>query len=294
MFLYLSAILLFLSGGLITLVSIFFSIHGFLSFVPDPNLYYGILGLGIGFEIAKVTVSTFLFHAWNDKGFPWFIKSYMLVAVVSLIAFSSIFTFVHLNSSISGVSADTTLNDTKVTQLQERNKTIQAEIDSLNQQVAAIPSNMNSARMRLMDKITPRKDKLSKELEDNSRTISEVQVQTVKDDKFVFLTSISNMTGMSRESIVVKVILFIVLSIDPLAISLFLAASFILSKLKPKVEEIKPIERIIPEAIAPIKEPEPIIEPIVETPPVQEFEEELPIEKPLNSRMVKMIKKQKD
>lgn len=228
------AIILALSGLLITLVSAFFSIHGFIMFIPDKTLFLGILGLGIAFELAKITTSTFLFHRMKDATFPVMFKIYLSLAVLSLIVFSAIFTFVHLNAAVSSNMVESTINQTNIQTLVKRNVDIQASINQMNKQVADLPQDYVKARIKLMNEFTPVKERLEKEYSDNNVKLSQLQISTVKEDKFIFLTNLSEFTGIPREKIFSYVILFIVITIDPLAISLFLAASHILSDLKGK------------------------------------------------------------
>lgn len=232
---FLPTICLGASGLLITVVSAFFSVQGFLLFLPDPHLFYGILGLGIAFELAKITGSTFLFHRMKDGNFPVVFKLLMTVSMFALIIFSSIFSFVHLNSSASQSLVGTNLNGVKIEQLQSRNTTIQETISGFETQINSMSKDMVTARIKLYDKFKPEKEKLQAELAKNIEEINTLQINTVENDQFTFLTNLSQFTGFEREKIFTIVIMFIVIIIDPLAISLFLSASHILAEEK-KIE----------------------------------------------------------
>lgn len=232
---FLPTICLGASGLLITVVSAFFSVQGFLLFLPDPHLFYGILGLGVAFELAKITGSTFLFHRMKDGNFPAIFKFLMTVSMFALIVFSSIFSFVHLNSSASQSLVGTNLNTVKIEQLQSRNTTIQDTITGFETQINSMSKDMVTARIKLYDKFKPEKEKLQIELAKNIEEINKLQVNTVENDQFTFLTNLSQFTGFEREKIFTIVIMFIVIIIDPLAISLFLSASHILAEEK-KIE----------------------------------------------------------
>ena len=226
---YLSIGALALSGLLITLVSAFFSIKGFVLFLPDPELYYGLLGLGIAFELAKITASTFLFHKMKDGKFPLLFKTILTTSVLALILFSAIFTFVHLNASASKSLSVTGLGNTQVVQLQDRNKIIETRIANINTELAAMPTDMPSAKIRLYNVLNPEKEKLQGELNTNLMEVSKLQNTTNESDQYIFLNNLSVFTGVSREHIFNDVTLFIVCVIDPLAISLFLCATYILA-----------------------------------------------------------------
>lgn len=234
---YLPVFFLAFSGLLITTVSAFFSVQGFLLFIPDPHLMIGILGLGVAFELAKITGSTFLFHRMSDGNFPILFKVLLTLSVLALVIFSVIFTFVHLNSSASKSLATTDVSSVKILQLKERNTSIEKTINDFETQISSMSSNMVTAKTKLYDKFTPEKLKLQKELAANMEEIHSLQASSVASDQFVFLSNLSSFTGIDKEKIFIVVIMFIVCIIDPLAISLFLAASYILSSQKPKEKE---------------------------------------------------------
>lgn len=244
---YLPVFFLAFSGLLITTVSAFFSVQGFLLFIPDPHLMIGILGLGVAFELAKITGSTFLFHRMSDGNFPILFKVLLTLSVLALVLFSVIFTFVHLNSSASKSLATTDVSSVKILQLKERNTSIEKTISDFELQISSMPSNMVTAKTKLYDKFTPEKLKLQKELASNMEEIHTLQDSSVASDQFVFLSNLSSFTGIEREKIFIVVIMFIVCIIDPLAISLFLAASYILSSQKPKEEISKEVVESLPD-----------------------------------------------
>lgn len=62
--------------------------------------------------------------------------------------------------------------------------------------------------------------------------LSTLNSQSIQEDGLTFLNSLSEYTGWPKRSIYTFIILFVVVVIDPLAISMFLAASFIMSKKK--------------------------------------------------------------
>ncbi|BDH16381.1 MAG: hypothetical protein [Bacteriophage sp.] len=250
-----SALLLALSGCLITLVSAFFSIKGFVLFLPDKELAIGILGLGIAFEIAKISVSTFLFHKMKDKDFPIFFKIIMTFAVVSLIVFSSIFTFVHLNASASKNMVSSNVNTSQIETLVKQNEEFQNRISLLDKEFKEFPDTKPNSKMRLYEKIKPEKNNLENKIIENTTKITNLQNTSIDSDQYIFLESLSKSTNLPKEKIFMVVILFIVITIDPLAISLFLAASFIYSRKESKEKSIsnKPTKNINPKHLAEVR-----------------------------------------
>ena len=228
-----------ISGLLITLVSAFFSIKGFVLFIPDPELYWGLVGLGFAFELAKIAASTFLFHRMGDSGFPMLFKVVMTSCVLSLVIFSATFTFVHLNASASKSLAASGSGTAVIERLTERNKVIDERIKSIATEIASISSESPSAKIRMYNKLNPERETLQSELQSNMEKMDSEREKSLQADDFVFLTNLSEFTGQPKDKIFFAVTAFIVAVIDPLAISLFLCASYIFAGMT-KQEKVVP------------------------------------------------------
>ena len=233
------------SGLLITAVSAFFSIKGFVLFIPDPELYWGLVGLGFAFELAKIAASTFLFHRMGDSGFPMMFKVIMTSCVLSLVIFSATFTFVHLNASASKSLAASGNGSEVIGRLEDRNKVIDERIKSIADEIASISSESPSAKIRMYNKLNPERETLQAELQTNMERIDSERTKSLQGDDFVFLTNLSEFTGQPKDTIFFAVTAFIVVVIDPLAISLFLCASYIFAGMK-KEEKVVPISSHVP------------------------------------------------
>lgn len=226
-----SIALLGLSGVLVTITSIFFSIHGFLLFFSSDDLFYGILLLGIAFEIGKVVSSTFLFHKIKDDAFPKLFKIIMFLNVIILIVFSSVFTFVHLNHSASDAIIKNDLNSERIISLEKNIEDMNNRVKSIDSQVATLPTNYVNSRIRLMQSFDKEKQDLNNKIEKDKETLHTLKIQNNEGNHFTFLKLLSEMTSLGERTIFMVVVGLIVLIIDPLAISMFLAASYMASKL---------------------------------------------------------------
>lgn len=228
---FLNIFILLVSGLLITLVSAFFSIKGFVLFLPDKELLYGILGIGIGFELAKIVMSTFLFHRMKDGNFPIFIKLIMGISVTLLILFSSIFTFVHLNATASQDLSVNKIQAVQVDRILERNVILEDRILSINNEISLINgSDKPNTKLRIYNALAPEKEKLETELGENLDKLNTLELDSVTNNQYTVLESISEFTGYDKKDIFTYIVLFIVIIIDPLAISLFLAGSYIIAE----------------------------------------------------------------
>ena len=235
-----SAFLLFASGLMITLAGAFFSVKGVVMLIPDPEIYYGLLVLAIAFEAAKITGSTFLFHEYKDSQYPTALKVILTAAVASLVLLSSVATYSHLNASISKSMSQTHSIDAERTRLTEDRNRLQDSLRSIEKQMSDLPSDTKvNNRIRLMKAYSAEKDEAKTKLDAAEARLKELDSQTLQEDKFLFLNSLSSLTGLNRDSLFTVIVLAIVSLIDPLAITLILSGSYIVANLRSAKTEIE-------------------------------------------------------
>ena len=227
-----SSFFLFISALVITIAGGTFAVKGAVLLIPDQELQILLIALTVGFEFAKVTGSTFLFHEANDKECPLLLKVILSLVVAFLICLSAVFTYSHLNASISKSMADVNLSSGSSSVNNERSTTKKKEIIELEERIISIKGSTKTdkEKERLTAVVERKLEEKRKELDAlllNQDTLSR---ETVNNDKFLFLSSISKLTGLQKEELFVFIVGSIVCLIDPLAISLFLAASLIFEK----------------------------------------------------------------
>jgi hypothetical protein len=226
-----SAVLLLLSGLTITGAGAFFSVKGFILFIPDPEIGHGLLVLAIGFEVAKITASTFLFHKSKDKSCPAALKIVLMSGVVSLIFLSAIFTFSHLNVSVSKSMAQVEIIDNAKNRRTEERDRLTKAIANVDKSIEAVPENASVAqRLRMKKAYDAEKAQLQTKLDKANEEIDKAEVNSTNEDRFLFLNSLSKLFGIDKATMFTVVVLFIVALIDPLAITLILAGTFVLAQ----------------------------------------------------------------
>lgn len=256
-----------LSGLTITLAGAYFSVKGFTMLIPDPEIFVGLVILSIAFEVAKITASTFMFHEYKDKNFPMFFKALLGASIFSLIILSAISTYSHFNASISKTMAETNLGSAEVQQLKEDAERLRKFITSSEAQVANMPEKTSAYnRIRLMNAFAKEKKQKEAELKIIEEKISVITKSSIQQDRFVFLNSVSKLFNITNEKIFTVVVISIVFLIDPLALTLILSGTYLLTKI-PKKEIITKAEELPKEVIIPkieepleiVKEPETIV-----------------------------------
>ena len=228
-----SAALLLVSGLMITLAGAFFSVKGVVMLIPDPEIFYGLFVLAIAFEAAKITASTFLFHEARDRRCPVFLKAILVFAVGTLIALSAIATYSHLNSSISKSMGATQSMDSQLERLTEDRDRLQGTIRNIENQIESLPANTRVAnRIQLIKTYTAEKQEAKQKLDKIETELRQLEGQVVQEDKFLFLNSLSKLTGMNRDDLYTAIVLAIVVLIDPLAITLILSGTFVIAMIR--------------------------------------------------------------
>jgi cell division protein FtsB len=235
---YIAAILLGLSGLSITLVGIQFSIKGLALWLPDPEYYIIIFIMAIAFEVAKLSTATFLFHYNKSKDFPIFFKIFLFIATLGLVIISSASIYVHLSKYASkeiNVGHDNSLD---ISELEARNKSLHESKTKLDDQVNNLKSNIVNQRIALHDIYRKDKLKIDAEIKANELKIEGLKASIKENDNFSFMNGIVDLTGKTRLEIYTLFIIFIVALIDPLAISLIIASSYLFSNIH-KFKETK-------------------------------------------------------
>ena len=228
-----SAALLLVSGLMITLAGAFFSVKGVVMLIPDPEILYGLFVLAIAFEAAKITASTFLFHEARDRRCPVFLKAILVFAVATLIVLSAIATYSHLNSSISKSMGATQSMDSQLERLTEDRDRLQGTIRNIENQIKSLPANTRVAnRIQLIKTYTAEKQEAKQKLDKIETELRQLEGQIVQEDKFLFLNSLSKLTGMNRDDLYTAIVLAIVALIDPLAITLILSGTFVIAMIR--------------------------------------------------------------
>lgn len=234
----LSAVLLFGSGLMITGAGAFFSVKGIVMLIPDPEIYYGLITLAVAFEGAKITGSTFLFHEYGDSRYPAALKLVLGVSVAALVGLSSIATYSHLNASISKSMSQSKSIAAEKERLQQNRDSLRETIRNIESQMSSLPPTTSAAtRIRMMGAFSSEKEEAKLRLDEIEESVRAIDARVVEEDKFLFLNSLSDLTGLDRDRLFTVIVVSIVCLIDPLAISLILSGSFIVAGIRRKGED---------------------------------------------------------
>jgi hypothetical protein len=238
----------------------FFSVQGLASLYAGQFLAVCIMAGGL--EFGKLVAASYLHRYWKETNF--LLKSYLIIAVISLMAITSLGIFGFLTSAFQQSHVKIEIVDTQRQSLESKKQTIQDEIFTLTKRIDVLNESRLSQEKRLpkmssksakpiYDDIKKSSDEISKSQErikiisDEIKSIdSELLTLKKEESKSTDIGTLKFVSQLFNQetSIIVKwFTIIIVLVFDPLAISLVLAYNNIIDKKnkieEPKEEEIK-------------------------------------------------------
>jgi hypothetical protein len=224
--------------------------------VAGCGAYFSVLGIATLFsghfwqvaimagslELGKLVATSFLYRYWNK--IIWFLKVYMITAVLVLMVITSMGIFGYLSSGYQVNAGKTDLIDNKVALIEQQKTNIKNEINQINSRI----TTLNEARKSQEARLPEMSSRAAKPVyEDMARAAEEIKGLTVraqelqttvfaKDNELIALSSegnevhdigtfkfVSESVGLPLDTVVKIFIICIVLVFDPLAVALVLA-----------------------------------------------------------------------
>lgn len=205
-----------------------------------------IICIGIIFDIAKITVVSFLYRAWDEINFM--MKGYMVIVVMVLIGFTSFGAYGYLsmvfqeaiNPSIAAANT-MALNDTEITRLLEEKKSLEIEKEKINTQIAQLNPNDVKGRQKLIASFRPEQIRINnriKEIISKTDQMTEVKTKTPIDSHGGPIITLAKTLNVPVETISKYIVLLIVLIFDPFAISIVIAGNMAMNFKTKKGEDV--------------------------------------------------------
>jgi len=224
--------------------------------VAGCGAYFSVLGIATLFsghfwqvaimagslELGKLVATSFLYRYWK-KG-VWFLKIYMISAVLVLMVITSMGIFGYLSSGYQVNAGKTELIDNKVALIEQQKTNIKNEIDQINSRITTLNEARKSQEARLPQMsrraAAPVYEDMARSAEEIKGLNARVQeLQTTvfeKDNELITLSSegnevhdigtfkfVAESVGLPLDTVVKLFIICIVLVFDPLAVALVLA-----------------------------------------------------------------------
>ena len=208
-------------------VSAYFSVYGLAHIFAAT--FWSVVIMGGVLEVGKLVATSFLYRYWDAIG--WYLRTYLLVAILGLMAITSAGIFGYLSNAyqqdtvgVKDVVARIELLDTELVSLSERDKQINSDIDRIG-------SNFVTARQNMMKQYGPEKVKITEriakiraeKLELSSKQL-EVEAHTGP------IIYIAKAMGRGIDEAVMWMIILIIVVFDPLAVALTIGANLVLAR----------------------------------------------------------------
>ena len=249
-----------LAAFAVALCAAFFSVQGIATLYTGQ--YWSVVLMASGLEVGKLVAASYLHRYWSKTSI--FLKFYLTLAVVVLMAITSLGVFGFLTSAYQTNFAKVELVDTKQQSLNDRKVFIETEIKQLNERISTLNAARASQEKRLPSMSTTSAKPIYEDIARSGEEIQQIrskinemsaellkakeEVVVLETDKhkhsdigtLKFVASIFNLT---IEEVVKWFTLALVFVFDPLAVSLVLAYNnALLSRIKandilPKKEE---------------------------------------------------------
>jgi transcriptional regulator with XRE-family HTH domain len=257
----------------------FFSVQGLATLYAAR--FVAVCVMAGGLEIGKLVAASFLHRYWKSIG--WLLKLYLTVAVVVLMAITSLGIFGFLTGAYQQSHVKVELTDVKQEALTSKKEFLKVEIDQLNARINTLNEARKSQEKRLPDMSTKsakpiyddikksgeeitatraRVDKLTDELFQVSQDSINQKIEGSKEVDIGTLKYVAKAFGVDMDTIVKWFTLGIVFVFDPLAVALVLAYNSLIEK-KELTKAEKPKESAVVNPIEYIKDEFPKKSPIV-------------------------------
>jgi len=225
----------------------FFSVQGLATLYAAR--YIAVCVMAGGLEIGKLVAASFLHRYW--KSISWLLKLYLTVAVVVLMAITSLGIFGFLTGAYQQSHTKVELTDVKQEALKSKKEFLKVEIDQLNGRINTLNEARKAQEKRLpelsrksaapiyedikrsseeISKNRTRVDELTKQLFEASQESINQKIEGSKEVDIGTLKYVAKAFGVDMDTVVKWFTLAIVLVFDPLAVALVLAYNSLIEK----------------------------------------------------------------
>ena len=225
----------------------FFSVQGLATLYAAR--FVAVCVMAGGLELGKLVAASFLHRYWKTTS--WLLKTYLTIAVVVLMAITSLGIFGFLTGAYQQSHTKVELTDVKQEALNSKKEFLNTEIGQLNERIKTLNEARKSQEKRLPDMSTKsarpiyddikksgeeitatraRVDKLTDELFQVSQDSIEQKIEGSKEVDIGTLKYVAKAFGVDMDTIVKWFTLAIVLVFDPLAVALILAYNSLIER----------------------------------------------------------------
>jgi len=258
-------LMLALSALLVAGCAAYFSVLGIATLFSGH--FWSVVIMAGSLELGKLVSTSFLYRYWKKT--VWFLKIYMITAVLVLMGITSLGIYGYLSSGYQVNAGKTELIDNKAALIVQQKDNVAKEIEQINSRINTLNEARKSQEARLPQMsrraAAPVYEDMARSAEEIKGLTARIQeLQTLvfeKDNELIVLKSegnevhdigtfkfVAESVGLPLDTVVKIFILIIVLVFDPLAVALVLAYNIArggsvlkeIPEIKKKEPELKP------------------------------------------------------
>ena len=232
--------LLGLAALLVAGSAAYFSVLGIATLFSGS--FYQVVVMAGALEFGKLVATSYLYRYWNKT--TWFLKVYLLIAVLILMGITSLGIFGYLSAAYQVNSSKFSQIDSQITLLVQQKEGFEKEIEQINSRVDTLNKSRASQEQRLPNLSSKAAAPIYKDIEKSGAEIQKLnervteiqQNKTEKDNQIIQLKMeiskakdigtfkfVADAINKPLDTVVTVFILILICVFDPLAVSLVLA-----------------------------------------------------------------------
>ena len=209
---------------MISSVAAWFSVTGIAQLFSGS--FWSVVIMAGSLEFGKLVAASFIYRYWSIVN--WIQKTYMMVAVVTLIGITSMGIFGFLSNSYMGATQEFDVMLTKLEVYKDQLETTEEDKQFLKQEleasVSALPENYITAKRKLREEYNPKIQEKSLMVADLKGKIGKIEIDMVDTGVDVGpLLYISETFGVSMDTAVMWIIFVFIFVFDPLAVMMVIS-----------------------------------------------------------------------
>ena len=209
---------------MISSVAAWFSVTGIAQLFSGS--FWSVVIMAGSLEFGKLVAASFIYRYWSIVN--WIQKTYMMVAVVTLIGITSMGIFGFLSNSYMGATQEFDVMLTKLEVYKDQLETTEEDKQFLKQEleasVSALPDNYITAKRKLREEYNPKIQEKSLVIADLKGKIGKIEIDMVDTGVDVGpLLYISETFGVSMDTAVMWIIFVFIFVFDPLAVMMVIS-----------------------------------------------------------------------
>ena len=202
----------------------FYSVFGLSKLFSGATL--AVIIMAGSLEFAKLVSASFLYRYWDDVN--RFMKTYLIIGVVTLVVITSAGIFGFLSNAYQGATVSFEKESTallykedRLDQLSEDRKFLKEELEAA---ITELPENYRTAKRKLREEYQPKINQINEDMMNLKQEIGELKIALIETGvdvgPAIYLARVFN----TDVDTVVKYFIFMLISVfDPLAVVLVLA-----------------------------------------------------------------------